>query len=921
MAIAEATKETAAPEQPPLYALSVAATLQAQHVDPDQGLSSQEAAARRQTVGLNKFAEEKREPRWQVFLRQYRDPMQIVLLVAGIICLFIPGQILTGVLLLVLTLFNAFLGMNQEGKAAASVAALQKMMVVKTRVWRDGQLTELPMEQLVPGDVAAIEAGDIVPADGRIIRAATLEIDESALTGESVPVPKQVETVAKDSVLGDRLDMAFMNTNVTRGSGTIVVTSTGMATEVGHISKMLQTAKGEATPLTIQLDRLTGQILVIAGFALAATITLGLIRGEPFQTLFLAAVAFAVSAIPTALPAVVTTILTIGTTTLAKEGAIVKRLRSVETLGSTSAINSDKTGTLTLNQMTAVQMTIGGRRYAISGEGYSTVGQITRVGGKPDVPLDPYLLPLALCADAVVRDGHLVGDPTEGALVVLAAKGGLDAALTRQAYPRVGLLPFDAAYKLMATFHLMKAADGRDVIRCFVKGAPDQLLARAAFGHDPDGERVPVGEFLDRYLEENQRLGAQGLRVMASAMRDIDPSAFDPGGDLLPQVSDLTLLALVGIVDPPRPEAKVSIATAKSAGMKVRMITGDHAVTAEAIANQLGIEGRAITGREFGDLTDSEAQAQIDQIGVIARVTPEHKVRLVEVLKHHGDVVAMTGDGVNDAPALKDADIGVAMGITGSEVAKEAAVMILTDDNFATIVKAVEEGRNLYDNLMRYIRFQIGTLFGFVGVFLGAAIFNILGGIPFLPLQTLWLNFSVGLFQNLGLGLGKPREGLMALRPRPKNEPVISRRMMTWLVLNGLVMSVGTLAVIAANSKDASVAHTVGVVTFALFNLFFSLETSDEDRSLFSGEIFRNPPLLKWSGLSILAIILTPQFGPLQNLLQTKNLTLGQWGVSVLVALSIVVLSEVKKALKIHIVADATPALSEATPQPSVPAA
>ena len=915
MAIAPATPRPTASE-PPLYALSVGDTLQAQHVDPDRGLSTEEAEARRRTFGLNRFAEEKKEPRWQVFLRQYRDPMQIVLVAAGIICLFIPNQLLTGVVLLVLTLFNAFLGMSQEGKAAASVAALQKMMVVKTRVWRDGQLTELPMEQLVPGDVVAIEAGDIVPADGRIIRAATLEIDESALTGESLPVAKQVETVAKDSGLGDRLDMAFMNTNVTRGSGTIVVTSTGMATEVGHISKMLQTTKAEKTPLTVQLDKLTGQILIIAGFALVASMVIGLLRGEAFQTLFLTAVAFSVSAIPTALPAVVTTVLTIGTTTLARAGAIVKRLRSVETLGSTSAINSDKTGTLTLNQMTAVEMAVIGRRYAVSGEGYSTQGQITRVGGLADVPLDPFLLPMALCADATVRDGKLVGDPTEGALVVLAAKGGVDPELTRQEYPRLALVPFDAAYKLMATFHRMTASDGRPVIRCLVKGAPDQLLARASSAYSAEGAPLPVADIVDRYQEENRRLGAKGLRVMATAMRDLDPAGFRAEGDLLPLVNNLTLLALVGIVDPPRPEAGVSIAKARQAGMKVRMITGDHAVTAEAIARQLGIPGQVMTGQEFGNLSDAETQARIDQIGVIARVTPEHKVRLVDVLRRHGDVVAMTGDGVNDAPALKDADIGIAMGITGTEVAKEAAVMILTDDNFATIVKAVEEGRNLYDNLMRYIRFQMGTLFGFVGVFLGAAIFNVLGGIPFLPLQTLWLNFSVGLFQNLGLGLGKPREGLMALPPRPKTEPVLGRRMMIWLVINGLLMAAGTLAMIAFNSGDAAVAHTVGLTTFALFNLWFSLETSDEDRSLFSGEVLRNPQLLKWSGLSVLTIILTPQFGPLQNLLDTKPLTLGQWGVCILVSLSIVVLSELKKALKIRTLPASKSVASQPSPGP-----
>ena len=548
--------------------------------------------------------------------------MQVVLLIAGVICLFLPGQFATGVFLILLTVFNAWLAMNQEGKAEASASALQKLMVVKAKVRRDGQLNELPMAQLVPGDVVNIEAGDLVPADGRILSAATLEIDELALTGESVPSLKQVEAVAADAPLGDRLDMAFMNTQVTRGAGTMLVTTTGMGTEVGHISSMLQATVVEKTPLTRQLDALTNQILVIAGVAVGVSILLGASRGISLQDLFLSAVAFAIAAIPTGLPAVVTAILSKGSQTLADAGAIVKRLRSVETLGSTSAINSDKTGTLTLNQMTAVQMAVVGRRYAISGEGYSTDGKISHVGGQPDVPLDQLLLPMVLCADAEVRDGSLVGDPTEGALVVLGAKGGVDPTLTREQYPRLATLPFDAAYKLMATFHRMVDPSGQPVIRAFVKGAPDQLLARAGSAQGPDGARFPIDQVRAPYLAENERLGSQGLRVMATAQRDFDPATFDASADLLPLMSDLTLLALVGIVDPPRPAAKDAIANARAAGIRVRMITGDHAVTAAAIASDLGITGRAITGAEFGAMSDAEADKEIDGIGVIARVTP-----------------------------------------------------------------------------------------------------------------------------------------------------------------------------------------------------------------------------------------------------------------------------------------------------------
>jgi Ca2+-transporting ATPase len=699
--------------------------------------------------------------------------------------------------------------------------------------------------------------------------------------------------------------MAFMNCQVTRGAGTILVVTTGMATEVGHISGMLDATAVEKTPLTKQLDGLTNQILVIAGIALVISTVLGLSRGLAIDVLFLSAVAFAVAAVPTALPAVTTAILSKGSQMLADAGAIMKRLRSVETLGSTSALNSDKTGTLTLNQMTAVQMAVVGRRYSISGDGYSTIGQIAKTGGQPDVPLEQYLLPMALCADAEVREGALVGDPTEGALVVLAAKGGVDPALTREQYPRVATLPFDAAYKMMATFHKMKDASGNDVIRGYIKGAPDQLLARATGAHGPDGVEVPVAQLRDGYLAENDRLGKMGLRVMATGQKDFDPATFDPDADLLPAIDGLTLLAIVGIVDPPRPAAKDAIAQAKAAGIQVRMITGDHAVTAQAIASQLGIEGRAITGADFRAMSDDEAMRQIEGIGVIARVSPEDKVHLVDILRKKGHVVGMTGDGVNDAPALKKADIGIAMGITGTEVSKQAAVMILTDDNYATIVKAVGLGRAVYDNLMRFIRFQMAGLFGFIATFLGSSLLNIMGGIPFLPLQTMWLNFTVNVFQAIGLGYGKPREGLMAVPPRPKEQKIIPRRLMTWLVTVGLVMAAGTLGVMAwattaFPSENSAIAQTMGVTTFALFRLFSSLETADEDESLFAGSILANRPLLIATGLSVLTILLATELGFLQKFLGMVSLTGEQWLVCIGVSLSLIVVEEAKKLLKVR---------------------
>jgi Ca2+-transporting ATPase len=869
-------------------------------VEPERGLTSAEAAERLTRYGPNKFAEAKTEPRWHAFLRQYQDPMQIVLVAAGVISIVPVKQVGTGIVILLLTLLNAVLGLNQEGKAAAAVAALAKMMIIKARVRRDGALAQLPAEQLVPGDVVQIEAGDVVPADGRLLNAATLEVAEAALTGESLPVSKGTDPVAAaEAPLGDRSDMVYMNTNVTRGTGEFLVTATGMETEVGHISGMLQTQDESKSPLTLQLDRLTKQLVTIAGLALVASVAINMARGQSFKEVFTVAVAFAIAAIPTGLPAVVTTILSRGTRLLAEANAIVKRLRSTETLGATSAICSDKTGTLTLNQMTAVELTIPGRRYSVSGGGYSTEGQIKHVAGEPEVPLDQFMFPLALAADAVLTPtGEMIGDPTEGALVVLAEKGGLDLTLTRERYPRVAELPFDTAYKLMATFHRMTDAAGRDVIRCFVKGAPDQLLARSSSHLDPALETAAVDDdFKARYLGENERMAKKGLRVMATARKDFDPAGFDAGADLLTLMDGLTLLALVGIVDPPRPAAKAAIATAHEAGIQVRMITGDHAITAEAIAHELGISGRAISGAQFAELSDEQAYAEIDEIGVIARVTPEQKVRLVDILKHNGHVVGMTGDGVNDAPALKQADIGIAMGITGTEVSKEAAAMILTDDNFATIVKAVELGRGLYDNLVKYIRFQMGVLTGMIVTFLAASILNIASGVPFLPLQTLWVNFTTQVFQSVGLGYGAPSGGLMKRRPRKPEAPILSRADTQWFIVAGLVMAIATLAVAAGAEHDQGeeLARTMAMTTFAIANLLFSWTARDKLRSMFNLDTFNDRTFLITSLMSVAAIIFATELRFFQRILHTLELTGNQWLICIGAASTIVVASEIWK--------------------------
>jgi P-type Ca2+ transporter type 2C len=894
-------------------------------VDPSRGLSGEEAGSRLQSHGPNRLAGGKKEPGWRAFLRQYEDFMQVILLGAALVNQVVTGDTGTTVVLAGLTVFNAVIGLRQEAKAEESVKALSQMMKTIARVRRDGQAVEIDAGELVPGDVVLVEAGNLIPADGRVSLAATLEIEEAALTGESLPVGKSTDPVLGEDVpLGDRTCMAYMNTSVTRGRGELIITATGMDTEIGHIADMLANTETSKTPLQKQLDALSKIIASIAAVALVLVVLLGLARGESFDTLFITGVALAVAAIPTGLPAVVTALLSMGTREIARRNAIVKRLPAVETLGSTSAICSDKTGTLTLNKMTARELVIPGQnRYTISGEGYGTVGEISHVGGQHH-DLDPYLLPMVLCADAVLDGQSLIGDPTEGALIVLGAKGGLDIEDTRAALPRVAEVPFDSEYKFMATFHEMTSDDGRPVVRCYVKGAPDVLIARATKIRNPDGAVMPITDD-NRHLavEANDQIANAGERVMVVAQRDLDPAVVAAGGDLIDHVQELTLLAMVGIVDPPRPEAKAAIAECREAGIRVRMITGDHAATAAAIAGELGIEGRAVTGTQFAAMSDEQLMTELDDIGVIARVAPEDKVRLVRLLKEKGNVVAMTGDGVNDAPALKTADIGVAMGITGTEVSKEAAVMILTDDNFATIVGAVSFGRTLYENLLKYLRFQMSTLVAYIAIFIGAGIIGIANGTPLNPLQILWLNMVVDIPLAIALGFDQPARGVMSRKPRPVGAPVLSRTNWIRLCVQGLVMTVGSLAAyqIGEEQGGAVVAATMLLTTLSLFHLAAALLCRDERNTIFDRDAIPGVMQLRRYGIALLAIILVTTLDFLQRIFDTTGLTFTQWCICAGIAASLVVVEElIKLALRRR--APATPPVPATSRfEPAVPAA
>ena len=886
-------------EHPPWYGIEADAVAGQLGVDPGRGLSASEAGDRLRTQGPNKLAGAKKESGFKAFIRQYQDFMQIILLGAAIVNALVTDEAGTTILLAGLTVLNAVIGLRQEAKAEESVAALAQMMKTIARVRRDGQAIEIDAQEVVPGDVVLVEAGNLIPADGRIVVAATLEIEEAALTGESLPVAKETEPVAGNDVpLGDRICMAYMNTSVTRGRGEFVVTETGMATEIGHIANMLANTESEKTPLQKQLDGLSKIIASIAAVALVIVVVLGLINGDSFDTLFVTGVTLAIAAIPTGLPAVVTALLSIGTREIARRNAIVKRLPAVETLGSTSAICSDKTGTLTLNKMTARELAIPGQnRFTVSGEGYGIQGEIKHVGGSR-FDLDPYLLPMVLCADAVLDGESLIGDPTEGALIVLGAKGGLDIEETRKAYPRVAEVPFDSEYKFMATFHEMTGTDGRTVVRCYVKGAPDVLISKGGSYRNPDGTIVPVTDD-NRHLalEANDRIAEGGERVMVVAQREFEPASFDPNGDLLSLVQDLTLLAMVGIVDPPRAEAKDAIAKCKSAGIRVRMITGDHATTAGAIGVELGIEGRAITGAEFAAMSDEELLGQLGEIGVIARVAPEDKVRLVRMLQQSDNIVAMTGDGVNDAPALKSANIGVAMGITGTEVSKQAAVMILTDDNFATIVGAVEYGRGLYDNLLKYLRFQMSTLIAYIAIFIGAGIFDIAGGIPLDPLQIIWLNFVIDVPIAIALGFDEPSGGLMQRSPRPVGAPVLSTANWVRLCVQGSVMTVGTLVAyqVGEANFDVAIASTMLLSTLSLYHLAAGLLARDQVNTIFRRDFVPGATQLRRYGFALAAMILVTEIGFLQRVFSVVDLTLAQWGICLGIAMTLVVVEEVIK--------------------------
>jgi P-type Ca2+ transporter type 2C len=891
--------------------------------DLEAGLTPPEARNRLSTYGPNQITGEKPPSLWAVALAQLRDPMNLMLIAVTVVSLLID-QVSTAVVVGGLIALNVVLGSHQELKARASVTALSDLQVPQAKVVRAGSVVLVPAVDVVPGDVVQLEAGDIVPADGRIARSATLETQEAALTGESAPVAKDAGTrLSADVALGDRSTMLFQNTAVTRGTASMLVTATGMDTQMGQIATMLTSVERTRSPLQQELDALTKVLGIIAWSAVAIIVVVGLARGMEGSQLLLLGTAMAISAIPTGLPAFVSGLLSMGAKQLAEAKAVVKNLTDVETLGATSVINTDKTGTLTMNQMMVSTIHANGSWFTVEGQGYSKSGAVLSVVGTPVPDFTRLALGLVLDSDATVSDdGAVVGDPTEAALVVLAAKLGVDAEETRRAYPREAEVPFDSEYKFMATFHRV-TLDGAERVVQLVKGGPDVVLARCNVAGGPlSGSQVPIEEARPDIDAANARMGEQGLRVLSFAVRFVDESEFDTmAADPMSLTRDLAFIGLVGIIDPLRAEAKAAVGTALGAGIDVRMITGDHALTARAIGETLGLGPGAISGAELQAMSDEELERRLPELHVFGRVTPEDKLRLARVMQRQGDVVAMTGDAVNDAAALKQADIGVAMG-SGSEVSKQAARMILTDDNFGTLVHAVELGRRVYDKVVAYVRYQMTQLLSLVMLFLAATAFDINQGVALTPTMVLYLLFFVTAAGVIVIAVDPGDPDVMSRPPRDPKMPITNRTAVVLWLLYASVLFLAALTPLVAGPDEPSIdrASASMTMTFAVMGLGTVFNALTNRRDPTTG---LTPPVLKAlliSAVPVALVFLATELPRLQGALLTTSLTGLQWLAVIGLALLLPVTIETSKWVRRRRAVRRTPVdvVSAVTPERAV---
>ncbi len=864
------------------------------------GLSQAEAQRRLLALGPNELQEEKKTTPLLLFLEQFKSFLILILIVAGVISIGI-GEVVEAIAIFIIVVLAGVLGFVQEYQAGKAIESLRNMAAPSATVLRDGKQQSIPSRELVPGDVILLKAGDRIPADARVLEVVNLKVDEAPLTGESIPVEKIDQILPSDNVpLGDRKNMLYMGTLVTYGKGRAVVVATGMRTEFGKIADMLRTTEQPPTPLQVNLGRL-GKWIGVLAIALATVMSmLGILRGYEAVEMFVWGVALAVAVIPEALPAVVTITLAIGVRRMVKRNALIRKLPAVETLGATTVICSDKTGTLTQDEMTVRVISVNGRTINVDGVGYAPVGRFWVEGAEVDPPTDQHLKELltaaVLCNDASLhREGEqwrLTGDPTEGALVVVAAKAGIDRDTCVRLFPRLRDIPFSSERKRMTTVHLLP-----DGFRAFSKGAPEVVLESCTH-IDHDGTLVPLDAARrSEVLNAAHQMAANALRVLAfSTKRMTSQNGTDESIE-----KDMVFLGLAGMMDPPRPEVKAAIRTCRQAGLRPVMITGDHKVTAEAVARELGIlnGGKVLTGMELEQLPEDQLESVVDSVDVYARISPAHKLRIVSALQNKGHIVAMTGDGVNDAPALKRADIGVAMGITGTDVSKEASDMILTDDNFASIVAAVEEGRGIFENIRKYLVFllsgNMGTVFAMVIALLAEL------PLPLSAVQILFINFIMDGLIAIALGVEPPEAGIMNKPPRRKDEGMLHRSTLAYIFSIGALIAAVTIGVflwaLQAGYSTAE-AMTMFFVTLIISRLFNGLNCRSFDVSVFRLGWFTNISLGVSIVLALVLTILALYVGILQDAFHTTALSAQQWSIAFVASSVILLTVEIWKGVR-----------------------
>jgi P-type Ca2+ transporter type 2C len=859
-------------------------------VDPAVGLASSEARERLERFRPNTLTEQPPRPGWKVFADQLRSALFAILLAAAVLAAVV-GDVTDAAVIGVVVLLNAMIGFAQERKATRSLAALKQMLVAVGVVRRDGALTAISAADLVPGDVVALLAGARVPADGRLLGAHDVHVDQSSLTGESEPVAKTTATLTGDVPLADRANMLHAGSVVVRRRATVLVTATGMHTEVGQVAGMLTSTPPPRTPLQLQLD-VAGRRIAILGIVAVALYSLAAaLRGDPAADIVLRGVALAVAAVPEGLPAVLALVLAVGVNRMAKHGAIVRRLASVETLGSATVICSDKTGTLTRNQMTV-------RRLVTAADALGSPADHCHGDGDSASDRTRLLRAFVLCNDAAGVGTDAVGDPMEAALIAAASDHGLQAASVRAGAPRVGELPFSADRKYMATVHHL--SDGTSLLAA--KGAPDVLLPRCTHVNLTT-MTVPLDDALRaRLVSTVEQMGSVGLRVLAAADRFVPTGPDVSGTEATVEAASqhLVFLGVAGIADPPRQEAIDAVALCRRAGIAVKMITGDHVATAAAIAAEVGITGRAVTGQQLDAMTPAQLAEVVEDIGVFARVTPAHKVAIVTALTARGHVAAMTGDGQNDAAAVRAAHVGVAMGRTGTDVTKEAADLVLTDDNFATIVRAVRQGRGIYDNIVKFIRFQLTTNIAAILTFVTAVILGLPA--PMTAAQVLWINLITDGPPALALGMDQPNTRIMDRPPRQAGEPIVSWTRLWRMALTAAVMAAGTLAVLALSkpAHGTTYATTLAFTTFVLFQVMNAFNVRSEHESAFS----RSLPANRWLIGSLTTVVglqaLAVYVPALQQLFDTVALEPVHWLTAAAVASLALVVGETDKLLCHH---------------------